>query len=135
MPADPLRILVIEDDATDFAFVRKGFDAVTSGVELFHCASIDNAIPMLEARACRLVILDLSLNGDDGLRVLRDIRGHARFGTMPVIVFSSSSNRRDIAASYAAGANAYVEKPLTIEAYRAFARAFAAFWVETACVL
>lgn len=132
MPADPLRVLVIEDDFTDFVFVRKGFEAVSTGIELFHCPSADQVLPMMESRACRLAILDLSLNGEDGFRVLADIRASERFATVPVIVFSSSSSARDIAASYAAGANAYVEKPLTIEAYRAFARAFSAFWLEVA---
>lgn len=134
MPADPLRVLVIEDDPTDFVFVRKGFEAVAAGVELFHCPSAQQVIPMMESRACRLVMLDLNLNGDDGFRVLAEIRGSERFATVPVIVFSSSSSARDIAASYAAGANAYVEKPLTIEAYRTFARAFSAFWMEVACI-
>lgn len=127
-----MRILVIEDDPIDFALVKKGFDGVDASVELFHCPSADRVMDMLQARACKIVLLDLSLGRDAGMDVLRSIRADSRFAALPVIVMSSSSNHRDVAEGYAAGANAYVEKPLTMELYRRFARAFATFWVDVA---
>lgn len=128
MTFEPLRILVVEDDPTDFAFVRKAFNASATPVELFHCQDADQAISALDERACRIVLLDLMLNGEDGLGVLKAIRGHERFNAVPVVILSSSASRADIDASYRAGANAYVEKPLSIDAYRTFANAFAQFW-------
>lgn len=132
MSLEPVRILVIEDDPIDFSLVKKGFEGVDAPIELFHCPSADRVMEMLEARACRIVLLDLSLGRDTGMDVLRAIRADRRFATLPVIVLSSSGNHRDIAEGYAAGANAYVEKPLTMELYRRFARAFSAFWVDVA---
>lgn len=132
MSLEPVRILVIEDDPIDFSLVKKGFEGVDATVELFHCPSADRVMEMLEARACKIVLLDLSLGRDAGMDVLRSIRADRRFATLPVIVLSSSGNHRDIAEGYAAGANAYVEKPLTMELYRRFARAFSAFWVDVA---
>lgn len=134
MSLEPMRILVIEDDPIDFSLVKKGFEGVDAPVELFHCPSADRVLEMLEARACRIVLLDLSLGRDTGLDVLRSIRADRRFAALPVIVLSSSSNHRDVAEGYIAGANAYVEKPLTMDLYRRFARAFAAFWVDVAQV-
>jgi DNA-binding response OmpR family regulator len=127
-----MRILVIDDDPIDFGLVKKSFDVVTTPPELFHCPAADRVLEMLESKACRIALLDLSLGRDAGLDVLRTIRADKRFSTLPVIVLSSSSNHRDVADVYAAGANAYVEKPLTMELYRNFARAFAAFWIEAA---
>ncbi|MCD2175206.1 response regulator [Rhizobium sp. C4] len=132
MSLEPVRVLVIEDDPIDFSLVKKGFEGVDAPVELFHCPSADRVKEMLEARACRIVLLDLSLGRDTGMDVLRSIRADARFSTLPVIVLSSSTNHRDISEGYAAGANAYVEKPLTMELYRRFARSFVAFWVDVA---
>jgi CheY-like chemotaxis protein len=127
-----MRILVIEDDSIDFNLVKKGFEVVTLPVELFHCSSAERVIEMLDGKACKVALLDLSLGAAAGLDVLKTIRQHSRFRSLPVIVFSSSGNAKDIADVYAAGANAYVEKPLTMELYRHFAKAFAAFWMETA---
>ena len=132
MSLEPMRILVIEDDPIDFSLVKKGFEGVDAPVELFHCPSADRVLEMLEVRACKIVLLDLSLGRDTGMDVLRSIRADKRFAALPVIVLSSSSNHRDVAEGYAAGANAYVEKPLTMELYRRFARAFAAFWIDVA---
>ncbi|SOC85494.1 Response regulator receiver domain-containing protein [Ensifer adhaerens] len=129
-----MRILVIEDDPIDFSLVRKGFEGVDVPIELFHCPTADRVMDMLESRACKIVLLDLSLGRDAGMDVLRAIRADKRFAALPVIVLSSSANHRDIAEGYGAGANAYVEKPLTMELYRRFARAFCAFWVEVALV-
>jgi two-component system response regulator len=129
-----MRILVIDDDPIDFALVRKGFDVVAPLPEIFHCASADLVLEMLESKACKIALLDLSLGRDTGLDVLRAIRADKRFALLPVIVLSSSSNNRDVADVYAAGANAYVEKPLTMDLYRNFARAFAAFWIEAAII-
>lgn len=129
-----MRILVIEDDPIDFTLVKKGFDVVQAPVELFHCSSADRVLDMLEGKACRVALLDLSLGRDAGLDVLRRIRQDRQFGAIPVIVLSSSGHAKDIADVYAAGANAYVEKPLTMERYRQFATAFAAFWMEIAAL-
>ncbi|MCD2176900.1 response regulator [Rhizobium sp. C1] len=134
MSVEPMRILVIEDDPIDFSLVKKGFEGVDAPVELFHCPSADRVVELLESRACKIALLDLSLGGDAGMDVLKAIRADKRFSTLPVIVLSSSASHRDIADGYAAGANAYVEKPLTMELYRRFARAFAAFWVDVAAI-
>ena len=61
MSLEPMRILVIEDDPIDFSLVKKGFEGVDAPVELFHCPSADRVKEMLEARACKIVLLDLSL--------------------------------------------------------------------------
>jgi two-component system, response regulator len=60
------------------------------------------------------------------------LRAEERYQAMPVIVFSSSGSRRDIQACYAAGANAYLEKPLTMDMYRKFAQHFSDFWLDVA---
>ena len=88
-------------------------------------------VSMIEEKACRMVFLDLSLNGESGLEVLRDLAEsiHA-YCAVPVIVFSSSGSKSDIQACYAAGANAYLEKPLTMDLYRTFASRFSHFWLE-----
>lgn len=134
MNSEAMRILVIEDDEIDFKLVSKAFEVVRAPVELFHCNSADRAMGMLDDRACKVALLDLSLGSDAGLDVLKAIRQSGRFKALPVIVFSSSGNAKDVADVYAAGANAYVEKPLTLERYRQFANAFAAFWMDTAAL-
>jgi two-component system response regulator len=46
------------------------------------------------------------------LQVLTQLRAEEKTRTVPVIVFTSSKEPRDVSLSYQAGANSYVIKPL-----------------------
>ena len=60
----------------------------------------------------RLVLLDLNLPGLAGIEVLRQLRANERTKTTPVIVLTSSSEDRERIASYALGANIFLNKPV-----------------------
>lgn len=64
-----------------------------------------------------LVLLDLKLPKVNGLEVLRRMREDSRTRSIPVIVFTSSTEEQDILDSYRLGANSYVRKPVD---YRQF---------------
>lgn len=128
------RILVVEDDPVDFALLKKAFDSASANVELFHCQAAADTVEMLEARACRILLLDLNIGGRSGRDVLVQLRKHEKFRTLPVIIFTSSGSAQDITACYEAGANAYSEKPLTMEDYRRFANVFCDFWLASAII-
>ena len=59
-----------------------------------------------------LVLLDLKLPKVNGLEVLRRTREDARTRSIPVIVFTSSTEEQDILDSYRLGANSYIRKPV-----------------------
>ena len=77
----------------------------------------------------RLVILDMKLVRVHGLEVLRAIRADARTAAMPVLMHSSSTEKGDIAACYAGGANAYVGKATDYDELRRRMRQAYEFWI------
>ena len=114
-------ILVVEDNPDDEALtlraVRKhmshGIVVARDGAEaldfLFgtgrHAGRDVTVSPLL-------VLLDLKLPKVNGLEVLRRLREDARTRSIPVIVFTSSTEEQDILDSYRLGANSYVRKPV-----------------------
>jgi two-component system, response regulator len=77
-----------------------------------------------------LVLLDLKLPKVSGLEVLRQIRGNAGTRTLPVIVFSSSTEEQDIFDCYAHGANSYVCKPVDYHQFSDKITQIMAYWLN-----
>jgi len=77
----------------------------------------------------QLVILDMKLVRMHGLDVLKALRNDPRTATIPVVMHSSSTEKGDISACYAAGANSYVRKATDYDELRRKMRQVHDFWV------
>lgn len=77
-----------------------------------------------------LVLMDLKMPRLDGTDVLARMREHPELASIPVVIMSSSSHQRDIAAAYAAGANGFVVKPVDFDRLLETAAAIGRYWGE-----
>jgi two-component system response regulator len=68
----------------------------------------------------KMLLLDLRLPKVDGLEVVRRAKADARTRAIPIVVFSSSLDDRDLKAARELGARSYVVKPVD---FRQFAEA------------
>ncbi len=75
-----------------------------------------------------LVLLDLKMPKVDGLQVLRTIKSDRHLRTIPVVMLTSSREERDLAESYALGANAYVVKPVSYQVFVEALKNTGSFW-------
>lgn len=106
----------MEDDE-DFAFIME--HAVREVREDLSVKIIDNgkdALELLkqltEAKVKpKLILLDLNLPGMSGLDLVKRIREIAFLKYVPVVLFSTSDNPKDVKASLEYGANAFLSKP------------------------
>ena len=78
-----------------------------------------------------IVLLDLNMPGIDGRETLRIIRADPTIRRIPVVILTTSTAADDIAASYDAGANAYIVKPANFEECTRLAGLIKQFWVES----
>jgi CheY-like chemotaxis protein len=81
-----------------------------------------------------LILLDLNLPGTDGCALLAMIRADATLRHLSIVVLSSSYNPRDVAAAYAAGANAYQVKVMDTEALITSTKTMLEYWFDVAVV-
>jgi len=76
-----------------------------------------------------MVLLDLKLPKVDGLEVLQRLRANERTRTIPIIVMTSSIEKRDLAESYSRGANSYVRKPVDFSQFVEATRQLGLYWL------
>lgn len=77
-----------------------------------------------------VILLDLKLPQVDGLEVLRRIRADARLRLVRVVMLTSSSEARDIQASYELGADSFVRKPVEYETYMEAVGLVGRYWAR-----
>ena len=134
------RIMVIEDSPEDFEATERGFRKAGLQNPIIHCDDGDEALDYLHRRGRwedpdssprpTVILLDLNLPGTDGREVLQDIKADEELRSIPVVVLTTSSDKRDIEACYLAGANSYVQKPVNLDGFLEAIQRLKDYWLE-----
>jgi len=126
-------ILLVEDNPMDVDLTVRAFkrrhltnpiEVARDGEEALAC------ITRWEAGAPppAIILLDLKLPRVDGIEVLRQLKGHPQYRTIPVVVLTTSAEDADIQAAYALGANSYIVKPVDFDAFVEVAAQIDLYW-------
>lgn len=109
-------VLYIEDQSSNLALVeillsRRG------NITLLSTPSGSEGVQMAQRHAPDLVLLDLHLPDLGGLEVLAQLRASKECGSTPVVVVSADALPTTIDGALAAGADAYLTKPLDVSLF------------------
>jgi len=108
-------IIVVEDSDEDFDTVVQAVCKVGIQAEVRRATTGGGCLDLLRGASAvhpAVVLLDLNTPGTDGREVLAAIKGDDVLKLIPVVVFSTSADLRDLTFCYSAGANAYHVKPV-----------------------
>ncbi|MGV1037760.1 MAG: response regulator [Candidatus Nanopelagicales bacterium] len=129
-------ILLVEDNAADARKLERTLYAL---VEHVHVAQVRTGMEALayvqhrqhyeSAPTPELVILDLHLPGIGGLDVLAQLKSDEATRRIPVLVLSATYDPHDIDRAYDAHANAFIPKPMGMEASTRLVTAIRDFWL------
>ncbi len=104
------KILVVDDDSTSRRLMshilnREGYDVATAsdGVEALELMADDPA---------EILITDRMMPNMDGVELLKAVRQSPIYGHIPVIIVTANSDARDQPEAEAAGATAFLTKPV-----------------------
>ena len=133
-------ILVAEDDIDDAFFLQRAFQKAGVSTSLQFVKDGQEAIDYLDGEgdftdraaypAPDLLLLDLKMPRINGFQVLEWVRQQPAFKRLPVIIFSSSDEGKDINHAYDLGANSYLLKPHSSEDLITVAQKLKMYWVE-----
>jgi CheY-like chemotaxis protein len=130
-------ILLVEDNLFDLELTLLALERCKLSSEVAVVRDGEEAIDYLLQRgdyANRLsgnpsfVLLDLKLPKVDGLEVIKKMRSTAMTKEIPVVMFTSSAEPRDLETGYASGVNAFVVKPIEFAQYVDTVTDIGLFW-------
>ena len=75
------------------------------------------------------ILLDLKMPKMDGHQVLKEIKGDAYLKRIPVIIFTSSLEEKDLDNSYSNGANSYIQKPVNGDQFNEVIEKLGLYWL------
>ena len=132
-------ILLVEDNPDDVELTLRAFErnrlandivVVRDGAEALDYLFGTGAHAGRDLSAApEMVLLDLQLPKVDGLEVLKRIRADERTRRLPVIVLTSSREKRDVLRSYDLGANSFVRKPVDFVEFVDATRQLGLYWL------
>jgi len=137
-PQTPL-LLVVEDSNEDFDALQRFLQRSSRSIPIQRCVNGDQALAFLYRTGCwegvtsprpGLIVLDLNLPGTDGREVLRRIKQDDRLKTIPVVVFTTSNNPKDIGECYQYGVNSYIVKPIDFAQLKRDIQILVEYWFE-----
>ena len=123
---EAVEILLVEDSDADAEMttraIRKGnvvnrLVRVRDGVEALEFVFREGAYSQRSGGNPRLILLDLKMPRLGGIDVLRRLKADQTTKTIPVVVFTSSAEEKDVVESYQLGVNSYLVKPVEMTAF------------------
>lgn len=118
----PVRILYAEDDEEDRFLFLEAVRSIDENISIINAGNGQEAMDYLE-RISRdqelplVIVSDLRMPLCDGLDLLRLIKQDLRWKQIPVILFSTSSSRSDVALATSLQVEAFYTKPGTYQEF------------------
>jgi CheY-like chemotaxis protein len=119
-------ILLAEDDPGHARLIEKNLRRSHIVNEIVHVSDGQQAVDFLlrqgewaerEHPSNLLVLLDLNMPVMDGYQVLEVIKRHESTRRVPVIILTTTDDRREVERCYDLGCNVYVTKPVDYEQF------------------
>lgn len=133
-------LLIVEDSNEDFEAFQRFLRQSSLTIPVYRCLNGDQAMAYLyhtdrytdpeSAPRPGLILLDLNLPGTDGREVLRRIKQDDNLKSVPVVIFTTSNNPKDIEACYRQGVNSYIIKPMDFKLLKRSIQTLLEYWFD-----
>lgn len=118
----PLRIIL--DDEDDRMLFKEVINDLKENIEVVMFENGDDLMSALKHPGASLpdfIFLDLNMPLKNGHECLRELRSLDSLSSVPVVIYSTTSNKEQIDKTYTEGANLYIRKPTSFKALKEMA--------------
>ena len=131
-PQHIMHIMLIEDNDSQARLLRMVLSDLVRHATIKRLASGEEALAHLRhaQRLPDVILLDLKMPRMDGHEVLKILKSHETWRTIPVVVLSTSNTDKDRQLAYSQYANGYLVKPTDYQSLKQLAKGFADYWVH-----
>jgi diguanylate cyclase (GGDEF)-like protein/PAS domain S-box-containing protein len=105
-------VLLVDDEAGSLGVLRTTM--LQQGYQTFLATSGERAIDIAHRVKPDLILLDIVMQGIDGIETCRRLKAHPATARIPIIFMSSRTETDDVVAGFDAGAADYINKPLKL---------------------
>lgn len=111
-PYQPYHVLLADDDHDDRKFFADALAKLNVPYKLSDFPACEELLYHInKENTADIIFLDLNMPNLNGHECLHEIRKNNKFDAVPVVIYTTSSNIKDIESTYDEGANIYVIKP------------------------
>ena len=137
MIANPINILLVEDNPADARLIKEVFKdtktknklyVVKDGVEAM--AFLNQELEYTDIPRPDVILLDLNLPRKDGREVLKELKEDDVLKRVPIVVLTTSSAEEDIIRTYNNHANCYITKPVDFDQFLKVINSIEDFWLS-----
>ncbi|WP_026953488.1 response regulator [Algoriphagus vanfongensis] len=110
-------ILVVDDDLDDRSFFVEAIGESSPHTKIMQAEDGEIALKLLDTILLNLpdfIFLDLNMPKKNGKSVLKEIKGNQFLQHIPVYIFSTTSDPKDIRESMELGAKSFITKPFAL---------------------
>ncbi|EKD31071.1 MAG: Response regulator receiver protein [uncultured bacterium] len=137
MKTEIKRILIVDDSQNDVELTKAVLIQNNLANEITVAEDGEEALDYLYKRGKfanektnpAIILLDMKMPKMNGIEVLKIIRNDCQFSAVPIIIFTSSREERDLVESYRNGANSYVVKPVDIPQFIDAIKSLGQYWI------
>ena len=104
------RLLLVDDDEEEFELFLSAAKEVVKDIDVIHADGCSDVLSILRNTNPDIIFLDINMPTVDGIDCLKTIRSCKAYENLPVIMYSTSSNKLSIQECYDHKANLYVVK-------------------------